>query len=122
MRPEQFLPRTAGESEIADRKNVRCHIAGLGVPASIAKRIKLLDIAEIEPGLLLDPGAEADFQGAVRPGRKRSKGERVPIGRAGGSGMYHQDLRLAVAEADDCRVQAELDLSPGGALCGRHWL
>jgi hypothetical protein len=50
-------------------------IAGLGVPAAIAESIELLDIAEPQSRLLLDPGAQADLEGAVRDRIERAEWE-----------------------------------------------
>src|SRR5262249_2913986 len=55
----------AREGEVADRDGVRAAIAVLGVTAAVAERVELLDIADREAGLLLDPAAQADLEGVV---------------------------------------------------------
>ena len=57
-------------------------VASLGVPAAIAEGIELLDIAEPQSRLLLDPGAQADLEGAVRDRvewAERKPGELVAV-------------------------------------------
>ena len=82
MGAEQLVAGAAGQREIADRENVRRRIAGLGVPAAIAEGVELLDITEVEPGLPLHPGAQADLERAVRARGERAKGKRVPFARS----------------------------------------
>ncbi len=79
MRPEQLFARAAGEGEIADRQDVRGAIAGLGVTAAVAEGVELLDIAEVEPGLPLDPGAQPDVERAVGARGEGAEGKRVPF-------------------------------------------
>ena len=58
-------PGFADQGQIGHgQRPARPALAGLDAVA-IAKRIKLLDITELLAGLALDPGAQADFQGAV---------------------------------------------------------
>ncbi len=61
----QFAADGARQREIADRHHVRAGVAGLGMPAAIAERVELLDIAEPQARLFLDPGAQADLESAV---------------------------------------------------------
>ena len=51
-------------------------VAGLGMPAAIAERIELLDVAQPQPGLFFHPGAQADLEGAVR--HRVERAERKP--------------------------------------------
>ena len=55
----------ARQRQIADRDDMRIAVAGARMAAAIAERIELLDIAERHAGLLGDPGAQADLEGAM---------------------------------------------------------
>ena len=59
---------------------MRAGVAGLGMPAAIAERVELLDIAEPQARLLLDPGAQADLEGAMARADRtgRTAGPRSP--------------------------------------------
>ena len=61
------------QREIADRCDMG--IAGLRVPAAVAERIELLNIAKPQTRLFLDPGAQADLEGAVRDRIERTERE-----------------------------------------------
>src|SRR4029077_11667659 len=104
-----------GQSEIADREDMRGGVAGLGVAAAGAESVELLDIAEVEPGLLLHPGAQADFEGAVGTRGARAEGKRVPFARRHFTRAHHENLRLLLAHADDGGIEPKLDL--GAADC-----
>src|SRR4029453_1326955 len=103
-----LVARAAGQSEIADGKHMRP--AGLGMAPAIAERVELLDIAEIEPGLPLDPFAQADLERAMGAGRERAEGKRVPCTRAGRAGADDENMRLARTDRDDGGVETEFDL------------
>src|SRR5262245_9717635 len=105
----------AGERQIADRDRVRPAVALLGMAAAIAERVELLDIADREAGLRLDPAAQADLEGVVlkrieRTGREA--GERRPFAR-------RQGQRIVAVDRDDRGGEPDLD---GGAGDGRHAL
>src|SRR5690606_13607186 len=51
-----------GEREIADRNHMQRGIVGLRVPAAVAERVELFDVAEAEPRLLLHPGAQTALE------------------------------------------------------------
>ena len=55
----------AGEREIADRNHVRAGVVGARMAAAVAEGVELLDIADGQAGLRLDPGAQADLEGAM---------------------------------------------------------
>ena len=66
MRPLRELAIDgARQREIADRHHMRAGVVGLRMAAAIAKGVELLDIAEPQARLLLDPGAQADLEGAM---------------------------------------------------------
>src|SRR5262249_29685256 len=74
---------------------------------AIAKSIELLDIAEPKSGLLLDPGAQADLEGAVRDGVEGAEGKAgEPVAVAAGGG---EDQRFIVLDRNNRRGQADLD-------------
>src|SRR5580704_13255141 len=82
-------------------------VAGLGVPAAVAERIELLDIAEPQSRLFFYPGAQADLEGAVRhrvERAERQSGALVAV--AGGGG---EDQGLVAFDRDDGGGQADLD-------------
>src|ERR1700692_972175 len=82
-------------------------VAGLGVPAAVAERIELLDIAEPQSRLFFYPGAQADLEGAVRQRVQRAErksGALVAV--AGGGG---EDQGLVAFDRDDGGGQADLD-------------
>src|SRR5688500_1133929 len=113
MRSGEVLSLRACEREVADRKDMRSRIVRFSVPAPIAERIKLLHIAEIEPGLLFHPGSEADLERALRARSKRTEGKRVPTARRTRFWAYHENLRLPVLHRDDRRIQSKFDLGVG---------
>jgi hypothetical protein len=64
----------ARECQIADRRPcARRRRAGMA--AAVAERVELLDVADAQPGLLLDPGAQADLEGAMRQRVERAERE-----------------------------------------------
>ena len=82
-------------------------VGGLGVAAAIAEGIELLDIAQAQARLFLDPGAQANFKGAVRDrieGAERKTGALVAF--AGGCG---EDQRLIGFDRHDGGGQADFD-------------
>src|ERR1700759_5719201 len=82
-------------------------IARLRMPAAVAESVQLLDIAQPQPGLLLDPGAQADLEGAVRDrveGAERKAVELVAAGAGRG-----EDQGLVALDRDDGRGEADLD-------------
>ena len=84
---------------------MRAGVAGLGMAAAVAERVELLDIAEPQAGLRLDPGAQADLEGAVA--RRIERAERqagAPVAAA-----RDQDQRLIALDRDDRGGQADLD-------------
>ena len=122
MRAEQLLARAAGQSEITDGENVRCRVAGLGVPPAVAESVKLLDITEVEAGLPLHPGAKADLERAVLARGERAEGQRVPFARADFARTHDEDMRLLIADADDRGVKPKLDLCAADRLRGAKGL
>ena len=52
---------------------MRAGVAGARMAAAVAEGVELLDIADGEPGLRLDPGAQADLEGAVRQRIERTE-------------------------------------------------
>src|SRR5260370_10884981 len=55
----------ARQGEITDRDHMGLGVARLGMPAAVAKRIELFDIAQPQAGLLFDPGAQPDLERAL---------------------------------------------------------
>ena len=84
--------------------------ARLRMAPPVPERVELLDIAELDAGLPLDPFAQADLERAVRPRRERAEGKGVARAWAGGPRPCHEDVRLLVPHRDDGGVQAEFDL------------
>ncbi len=104
--------RHAREREIADRNHV-CDIGRTGMAAAIAERVKLLDIADAQARLRLDPFAQPDLERAMRQRIERT--ERQAGARFGFSTVSrHQDRRLAVLHRDDCRGQPDFDRREDG--------
>ena len=87
---------------------MRAGIARTRVPAAIAEGVELLDIADAEPGLLLDPGAQSDLERTVRERVERAEGEPGAGGASCGFAS-HEDRRLLVLDRDDGRRQPDLD-------------
>src|SRR5207245_9752140 len=101
----EFAIGGARECEIADRDHMRAGVAGFRMTAAIAERIELLDIAEPQTRLRLDPGAQADFEGAMARRIERTErqaGKPVTAARS-------QDQRLMILNSDDRGGQANLD-------------
>ena len=88
----------------------------MGVPSAIAEGVELLDIAELQRRLLLDPGPKTHLEGAVEDGIERAERQAV---RLAGADLRrdHQDQRLLVLDRDDRRVKPDLDWWSRG---GRH--
>ena len=90
--------------------------AGVGRPrvaAAVAEGVELLDIAERSAGLRLDPGAQADLEGAVR--QRIERAERQPGARLVRLAVARdQDRRLPVLDRDDRGGQADLDRREDG--------
>src|SRR6202011_179366 len=82
-------------------------VAGLGMPAAIAERIELLDIAKPESRLFFYPGAQADLEGAVRHRIERT--ERQPGERAAPATCGGEDQWLVAFDRDDGGGQADFD-------------
>src|SRR5215468_4885881 len=75
------------------------------MPATVAKRVELLDITEPQSGLLLHPGAQPDLEGAMGDGIERTErkpGQLVVAARG-------EDSWLVAVDRDDRRGQADLD-------------
>ena len=91
----------AGQRQIADRNDMRIAVAGAGVSSAIAERIQLLDIAKRRAGLLGDPFAQANFEGAMpdrietdrREGRRRRPAH--PRASSGSSGSSTRTATIA---------------------------
>src|SRR5215831_7432121 len=77
------------------------------MPAAVAERVELLDIAEPESGLLFDPGTQPDVEGAVRDGVERP--ERKPREPAVVAARCRENEGLVAFERDDRRGQPDLD-------------
>ena len=88
---------------------MRAGIAGLRVPAPVAEGVELLDVPELEPRLLGDPRAQADFEGAVLERRERAEGKRIAHLRRLVRLAHHEHDRLILAHGEDCRVETDLD-------------
>ena len=80
--------------------------------AAVAERVELLDVADAQPGLLLDPGAQADLEGAMRQRVERTEGK---------SGAHiglvvarNEDRGLTGLNADDRGGQPDFDRREGG--------
>ena len=92
-RPARFIfaggRLLAGQAKIADRDDL---LAGAGA-VLVGEGVELLDIAERQPGLPLDPGAQARLQRAMfdleRPRRQRALV------------LNGQDARIAVGHRDE---------------------
>ena len=74
--------------------------------ATITKGVELFGIAEIQPGLLLDPGAQANLEGAVlqrieRAGRQRRQAACPALG--------DQNKGFIVPNGDDRGRQPDFD-------------
>src|SRR5215831_2168485 len=110
---------TAGERQVADRDHVRPAVAALGVPAAIAERVELLDIADREPGLLPDPAAQPDLEGVMRERIERAgrqAGEPRAVARCERHG-------LVAVDRDDRGSEPDLDRGRRGvdhAVSGRR--
>ena len=76
--------------------------------AAIAECIKLLHIAQAQPGLLLDPGMQSDLEGAVRARVERTEGKsgaRLSFAAV----RRDENRRLVVLGRDDRGGEANLD-------------
>ena len=60
---------------------MRSDVAGQRVPAAVAEGVELLDIAELQRGLLGDPGAQARLERAVGERIERAEGQAVGLAR-----------------------------------------
>ena len=69
--------RATRQREIADREHARPFARTRQMPAAIAERVELLDIAELQSGLLLHPVAQSRFQRAMRDRIERAEGQGV---------------------------------------------
>ena len=79
-------------------------VARLRMPAPVAKGVKLLHIAKRRAGLLRDPGAQADFEGAMGQRIEGAGGERRL--RACGA-RRHQDHGRVIGRRHDGGGQAD---------------
>jgi len=107
--------RMTGEREVADGDDVRTGIARLRMTAAVAECVELLHVAQLQPGLLLHPGPQADLERAVLERRERSKWKTVGAGAGIALVAHHEHHRLVAVHGKDCRVQSNLDarcLSP----------
>jgi len=86
---------------------MRAGIAVTRVAAAITKGIKLFDIAELQAGLLGNPGAQADFQRAVGQRVEGTGGQGVP--RIILIVADNKDMRRAFVNTDDRGAKADLD-------------
>src|SRR5262249_16762050 len=105
-RLERGRARDPGQREITDRDHVR-DVGGARATAAGAAGVELVDIAAAQAGLLLDPGAQPDLEGAMRQRIERPEGKsgahiRFVIAR-------HQDRGLAGLDADDRGGQPDFD-------------
>ena len=81
--------------------------------AAVAERIELLDIADAQAGLLLDPGAQADLEGAVR--QRIERAERQAGARLAALAVArHQDRGLPILHGDDRGGEANFDRRQDG--------
>ena len=80
--PLHSTPAASGASsvsrkrQIADRDHMQPIVARPRVPPTVAERVKLLHIAEVEAGLPLHPVAQADFERAVLERREQAERQR----------------------------------------------
>ena len=84
---------------------------GLAVPrpraVPVAERVQLFDVRELHAGLLADPGAQAELEGAVAVGVEGTEGQG---GRAAVAAVRHrQHAGLGAGDGDDGGVQPDRD-------------
>ena len=75
--------------------------------AAVAERVELLDIADAQAGLRLDPGAQADLEGAVR--QRIERAERQAGARCRLCRRPRPGCGLAVLDRDDRGGQPDFD-------------
>ena len=83
------------------------------MPAAIGEGIELLDIAQREPGLLGHPAPQADFERAMRARAEGAEGQAVPSLPRWPAAANDEDLRLLPPDADNGRVEPDLDVGIG---------
>ena len=90
-----------GQGEVADRDHMRSNVVELRMAATVAERVELLGVAEVEPCLLSYPRPEPDLEGSVLQGRERP--ERKPVRGARHVGLPPDDQydRLILRDGDD---------------------
>ena len=96
----------AHEGEVGHRDH-----PGLAVPrpraVPVAERVQLFDVSEVHVGLLADPGAQAELEGAVAVGVEGTEGQG---GRAAVPAARHrQHPGLGRGDGDDGGVQPDRD-------------
>src|SRR4029077_6964552 len=97
----------AGEREITDGNHVR-DIGRSRMAAAVAEGVKLLDIADAQPGLRLDPFAQPDLEGAMR--QRIERAERQAGARVGFSAVARDENgRLAFLHGDDRGGEPDFD-------------
>ncbi len=97
------VPPGPRQRQVADRDQMRAEIARPGMAAAVAESVELLDIAERQRRLLLDPGAEPHVEGAVKDRVERAERQAVRLGRIAGGD--DQDQRLAARRRRRSRPQ-----------------
>ena len=88
---------------------MRAGVVGARMAAAIAEGVELLHIADGEPGLGPDPGAQADLEGAMRGRVERT--ERQP--RAGGALAPSPATRMAGSSPSTVTIAAVSPISIG---------
>ncbi len=87
---------------------MRRGVARPRMAAAIAEGVELLHIADSEAGLRLDPGAQADLEGAVRERIERTEGK-PGAGLALAAVTGHENGRLLALDGDDGGGEPDLD-------------
>ena len=74
----------AHQSEVGDRQHARTVVVAAEVAIAVAEGVELLDVAELEPGLLAHPAAQAELERAVAFGVEAAERQRRLAGGAAG--------------------------------------
>src|SRR6267154_2554784 len=104
--PLRVVGRTR-KREIADRGDMGIGVAGLRVPAAVAEGIELLDVTQPQSGLFFHPGAQADFEGAVR--NRVERAERKPGEPVAVAARCREYQWLVAFDRYDGRGEADFD-------------